>query len=159
MSNTMFKLTRKPRRKVKEEKEAIALQQQKLRTEIEELEAELNELMEKESKAIADNDSVEIARLGAKIEGIEKKIARNEKRHKDNVDILKSYTDTINAEPTKTSNTAKTIVDIVVKLGGLAIGSVGLYKAYESDEAGTLVRKKTIDWIKNLPIIRDIGRQ
>ena len=159
MSNTMFKLTRKPRRKVIQEKEAITLQQEALRIEREELDKELDDLREEENNAIASNDSVEIARLGAKIDSVEKKISRNEKRYKDNVDILKTYTDTINAEPARVNNAASTIVSIVTKLGGLAIGSIGLYKAYQSDEAGTLVRKKTIDWIKNLPVIKDIGRQ
>ena len=161
MTDTTLKrrLRRKPRWKVREERNELMLQQKKLRLETEKLEAQIDNLKDDEIVALKGNDGTAIAVIEEKIRAAQEKIAQNDKRYKDNESALKVYSEVAKNDSDSDNNTLATVVGVITGIGGLAIGSVGLFKAYQSDEDGTLVRKKTFDWIKGLPVVRDIGKK
>ena len=161
MTDTTLKqrLRRKPRWKVKEERNELMLQQQQIRLETEKLETQVNNLKEDEIVALKSNDGATIAVIEEKIRTAQEKIAQNDKRYKENAAALKVYSEVAKNDSDSDNNTLATVIGVITGIGGLAIGGVGLMKAYESDEAGTLVRKKTFDWVKGLPIVRDIGKK
>lgn len=153
------KLRRKPRWKVKEERNELMLQQKKIRLEIEKLEAQVDNLKDDEIVALKGNDGATIALIEEKIRVAEEKIAQLDKRYDSNKSAEKVYSEVMKNDSDSDNNTLATVVGVITGLGGLAIGGVGLMKAYQSDEDGTLVRKKTFDWVKGLPVIRDIGKK
>ena len=155
---TVKKLKRRPRRKVIQERDELLLQQAKIRMETDVLLRQLNDLRDDEAVAFKGNDGSAIAVIEAKIETVKDKISENDRRYEKNVEVLETYSKVVKNDSERNNGTLVAAVGVITSLGGLALAGVGLKKAYQSDEDGTLVRKKTFDWVKNLPIIRDVGR-
>ena len=160
MSNTTEKSSKKTRRwNVEAEKNELLLQQKKLREENEEIERQIALIEAEQIEAYKNNDGDKIALNEAKLEALNNRLARNDKRYKDNQEAVDTYSKITKNKSDSGNNVVGTIVSVITGFGGLAIAAIGLKKAYESDEDGTLVRKKTFDWIRNIPIVRDFGHR
>ena len=164
MSNAMFeKLKRKPKWKVKKERDELYEQQKLLRIATEKLEERLGELKNDEITALKANDGNSVTVIENQIEAIENKINSNDERYKRNATILEIYSKILKNDKEGNSNVASTIVACATGIGGLALGVLGLKKSYEYDTDGEkpllVIRPKTREFIKSLPIIRNFGNK
>lgn len=160
MDNAMYKkLKRKPKWKLNQERNELQEIQKVLRMETRELEDNLDKLKNDEIAAFKANDTVSIPVIEAQIEMIEKTISEKDKRYKMNADILEVYSKVSKNDKEGDSASVGTAIGAVTGLGGLALAFIGLKKAYNSDMEGTLINKKTLDWVQRLPIIRNFGRK
>lgn len=149
------KLKRKPKWKLKKEREELQEQQKYIRIETEKLEANLSSLKDDEIAALKANDGNSITLIENQIKTIENKISDNDKRYKTNADILEIYSKIIKNDKEGNSSTASTVAAWVTAIGGVALGAIGLKKAYDADLNGDLVNKKTLDWVQRIPILRN----
>ena len=158
MSKLFSKLKKRPKRKVEDERVDLRTEQQLLRKRIKELENQLDELNNEEADAFKANDGSKIAILDHRIKAVEESIKKLKANYRDNVEAEKTYSETMKNDREGRCATRNSWLNALATiLGGTLVG-VGLKKAYISDEAGTLVNKKTLDWVKTLPIIRNFGR-
>ena len=162
MNNAMFKkLKRKPKWKLRKEREELQEQQRLLRLETEKLEARLSGLKDDEIVALKGNDGESIAVIESQIKKITSKIEANDKRYKNNADILEVYSKIIKNDKEGNNSTATTVAAWVTGIGGLALGYLGLKKSYEYDMDGEkpllVIRPKTREFMKSIPIIKNFG--
>lgn len=159
MNNAMMKkLRRKPQWKLQEERDELQLEQRQLRTETGILKARLNELRDNRTKASQANDESSLAVTDNLIEFVETKISENDKRYKTNAEVLEIYSKVVKNDKEGKSLLRNSLIGAATGLGGLALAAIGLKKAYQSDLEGTLVNKKTLEWVSKLPIMRSFGR-
>lgn len=159
MNNAMFKkLKRKPKWKLIEEQKELQLQQKKLRMETDLLKDNLSKLKDDEIAALQGNDGGTIALIENKISMVRGKIEENDRRYKANAEVLEIYSKIVKNNREGAGATTNSVIGVVTGLGGLVLGGIGLHQAYKSDMEGTLHNKKTLDWIKGLPILRNIGK-
>jgi len=160
MNNAVYKtLKRKPKWKLKEERTELQEIQKVLRTETCELEKHLDRLKSDEIAAFKANDTTSISVLEAQIEMVEKAITEKDKRYKMNADILEVYSKVSKNDKEGDGASVSSAIGAITGLGGLALGFIGLKKAYNSDLEGSLVNKKTLDWVQRLPIFRVFGKK
>ena len=158
--NAIFnKLKRKPKWKLKEERSELQEQQKVLRMKTEAFSQRLIELKDDMIAALKANDGEAITLLENQIDTIEKRIESYDKRYKTNAEILEIYSKVVKNDKEGNSSTANTAAGWITAIGGLALGAIGLKKAYDSDVEGSLTNKKTLDWIQRLPIFRNFGRK
>lgn len=153
------RLKRREKWRLTQEQDELQIQQRKLRTETDELLRNLILLQDAETKAIVANDEASITLLSAQINTAKEKIRLNDERYKANAEILKNYSEAVKNDREGESSGVKTAVGCITGLGGLALGAIGLKKAYETDMTGELINKKTLDWVTKLPIFRGFGKQ
>lgn len=151
------KLKRKPKWKLKKERFELQEQQKTIRLETEKLESHVSQLKDDEIAALKANDTSTIEFLDHRIAVLEKKIADNDKRYKANAEILEIYSKIVKNDKEGTSSSVGSAVGTITGLGGLALGIIGLRKAYQSDEVGSMVNKKTLDFVNRLPLLRNLG--
>lgn len=160
MNNALMKkLQKKPKWKLIKEREEIELQQKKIRMETEELQKNLSNLKDDEIVALKGTDGTAITLIEAKIDSTKEKIAENDKRYKDNANVLETYSKIIKNDREGATSTRNSIIGLVTGLGGLALGGIGLKMAYDSDMEGTLVNKKSLEWVKSFPIFKGFGKK
>ena len=154
MSIMSKRLKKEKKWRLMQEREELQLQQKKLRLETDELLRNLVELREDEIKAIQANDTTTITLISARIDAAKEKIESNDRRYASNAATLENYSKVLKNDTDGSCSKLNTGVGIITGLGGLTLGAIGLKKAYESDMEGTLVNKKTLDWVTKLPIFR-----
>lgn len=162
MNNAMFhKLKRRPKWKLRQERDELQGQQQRLRQENEKLSDRVDQLKDDEIAALKANDGVTIAVLEGQIETFEKKIEKNDRRYKINAEVLEVYSKILKNDNDRRNSNAGTIAAWVTGLGGLGLGYLGLKKSYEYDRDGEtpllVIRPKTREWMSKLPILRNLG--
>lgn len=157
MNNVFKKRNRKAKWTLESEDKELRLTLAKLRKENDILRERLDQLKDDEIKALMANDGTTIAVIEAKIDRVKEKIQDNEERYKRINQYLETDSKTRKNRSDGKNNTAATIVKWVTGIGGLAIGTIGLAAAYQSDMEGSLVNKKTFEWFKQLPILRKLG--
>ncbi len=162
MNNAMFhKLKRRPKWKLRQERDELQEQQQKLRQETQRLEDRVSELKDNEIAALKANDGTTIAVLEGQIDNLEKKIRKNDERYKNNATVLEVYSKILKNDNDRRNSNAGTIAAWVTGLGGLGLGYLGLKKSYEYDRDGEapllVIRPKTREWMSKLPILRNLG--
>lgn len=155
----LAKLKRTPKWKLKKEREEVQEQQKIIRVKLTELEDALDKLKDTEIAALKANDGDAVALVDDQIKAIEKKIENLDKRYKANADVLEIYSKIIKNDREGNSSTASAWAGWVTALGGLALGAIGLKKAYDADVSGELTNKKTLDWTQRLPIFRNFGKK
>ena len=161
MNNTMLKkLKKKPKWEIAQERSELRLQQQKLRIETEVYTKTLSGLKDDYNIALKaeEPDGENIAYIENQISTIEDKIIQNDKRYKANAEVLEIYSKIVKNDREGNASTRNSAVGVITGIGGLVLAGFGLKKAYESDMEGTLVNKKTLDWAKSLPILRNFGK-
>lgn len=160
MANVVLsKLRRKPKWKLRQERDELQLDQKKLREETDALRTQLANLMNDENIALKANNVDVIAVLDHQIDETRKKIDENEKHYKSNAEDLEIYSKIIKNDREGRSVVRNSIFGAIGTLGGLGLWAVGMKKAYDSDQDGTLVNKKTLDWVGRLPILRSFGKK
>ena len=161
MSIAMFnsKKNRKSKWKIKQERDELQLMQQRLRMGVEVFEKRIAELKDEEIQAFKDNDGAKIAELETKINDLNEKIEKIDKRYKANADILETYSKIVKNDREGVSSNSNAIVGAITGLGGLGLAYFGLRQSYTADVDGLLPNKKTFEWVKNLPIIRNFGKK
>ena len=158
-NNLLSKLKRKPKWKLREERDDLQMEQKLLRQNQKELEANLSALKDAQIVALKSNDSGSIAVLDRKIELAEKQIARIKGDYKDNADVLDVYSRVLKNDREGKAASRNSWFGALSSVAGVGLAAFGLKKAYDSDQEGTLVNKKTLDWVKGLPIIRSFGKK
>lgn len=158
-NNLLSKLKRKPKWKLKEERDELQMEQKLLRQKLKEFEDNLSSLKDDQIAALKANDSTTIAVLDHKIDATEKKIVRIKADYKDNADVLEVYSKVLKNDREGKASSRNSWFGALSTVTGIGLAAVGLKKAYTSDQEGTLVNKKTLDWVKGLPIIRNFGRK
>lgn len=160
MDNKLIgKFKRKPKWELKEERRDLQLDQKKLRGDLKELEGLLKTLKDEEINALKANDSEKITIVEHRIEMTEKSIARIKADYKENYDAIEAYSRALKNDREGESSRRNSWFGALSSIAGAALAAVGLKKAYNSDIEGTLVNKKTLDWVKGLPIIRGFGKK
>lgn len=159
MNNKLIsKLKRTPKWKLNQERDDLQMEQKLLRNRIKELENHLDKLKDDEIAAFKGNDSSTITVLDHQIQATEELIKKAKADYKDNADVLEVYSKVLKNDREGKSASRNSWFGALGTIAGAGLAAVGLKKAYDSDEAGTLVNKKTLDWVKGLPIIRNFGR-
>lgn len=148
--NLIRKLKRRPKWKVADERDDLMFEQQLLRKENAELEAQLSISKDNEIAALKSNNGAAIAVLDREIESLEKKIANNERHYKANAELLEVYSKVLkNDREGKAAHLGSVVGAVTGVIGaGAAVG--GLIAAYHNDEGGGLINKKTFEWAKSL---------
>lgn len=158
-NNLLSKLKRKPKWKLKEERDELQMEQKLLRQRLKEFEDNLSSLKDDQIAALKANDATTIAVLDHKIDATEKKIVRIKADYKDNADVLEVYSKVLKNDREGKASSRNSLFGALSTVTGIGLAWVGLKKAYDSDQEGTLVNKKTLDWVKGLPIIRNFGKK
>ena len=154
-----FKKDRKSKWKIRAERDELQIMQQRLRKNVEILEKQISELQAEEIQAFKNNDGSKIAELEVKIDDLKEKVEGFDKRYKANADVLKTYSEIDKNDREGSGITSNAIVGAITGLGGLALAYFGLRQAYTADVEGLLPNKKTLEWVKGLPIIRNFSKK
>ena len=158
-NNLLGKLKRKPRWKLKEERDDLQMEQKLLRQSLKELDANLSNLKDAEIAALKGNDAGAITVLDQQIKNVERKIEKNKADYKNNAEVLEVYSKVLKNDREGKASSRNSWFGAISSVAGVGLAAFGLKKAYDSDMEGTLVNKKTLDWIKGLPIIRSFGKK
>ena len=158
-NNLLGKLKRKPKWKLKEERDDLQMEQKLIRNQIKEFEANLDKLKDDEIVALKGNDSTSIAVIERQIETTEKLIEKYKANYKNNADVLEVYSKVLKNDREGKASSRNSWFGALSSVAGVGLAAFGLKKAYTSDQEGTLVNKKTLDWVKGLPIIRSFGKK
>lgn len=160
MNNKLIgKLKKKPKWKLREERDDLQMEQKNLREKLKELEENLSALQSDEIAALKANDTTTITLLDHKIEVTGKKIARIKADYKENADVLEVYSKVLKNDREGKASSRNSWFGALSTVTGIGLAAFGLKKAYDSDVEGTLINKKTLDWVKGLPIIRNFGKK
>lgn len=160
MNNNLFgKLKKKPKWKLKEERDELQMEQKLIRQSIKEFEASLDKLKDNEIVALKGNDSTTITVIERQIETTEKLIEKYKANYKNNADVLEVYSKVLKNDREGKASSRNSWFGALSSVAGVGLAAIGLKKAYDSDLEGTLVNKKTLDWIRGLPIIRNFGKK
>lgn len=158
MNNNLFnKLKRKPKWKLKQERDELQMEQKLIRQKCGVYSERLNECKDNEIKALKANDGDSITVIDREIDDLQKKISECEKRYKNNAEVLEIYSKVLKNDREGKSSTIGSWIGALTGLVGAGVAVAGLKMSFKSDEEGTLHRKKTLDWIKGLPLIRNFG--
>lgn len=158
-NNLLAKLKRKPKWKLKEERDDLQMEQKLIRQAIKEFEANVDKLKDDEIIALKGNDSTAITVIDRQIETTEKLIEKYKANYKNNAEVLEVYSKVLKNDREGKASSRNSWFGALSSVAGVGLAAFGLKKAYTSDQEGTLVNKKTLDWIKGLPIIRNFGRK
>ena len=158
-NNLLGKLKKKPKWKLKEERDDLQMEQKLIRQRIKVLEEDLSKLKDDYIVALKGTDGGAIAVLENKIEITEKKIDKHKADYKNNADVLEVYSKVLKNDREGKASSRNSWFGAISSVAGVGLAAFGLKKAYDSDQEGTLVNKKTLDWIKGLPIIRSFGKK
>ena len=158
-NNLLAKLKRKPKWKLKEERDDLQMEQKLIRQAINEFEANVDKLKDDEIIALKGNDSTAITVIDRQIETTEKLIEKYKANYKNNAEVLEVYSKVLKNDREGKASSRNSWFGALSSVAGVGLAAFGLKKAYTSDQEGTLVNKKTLDWIKGLPIIRNFGRK
>lgn len=160
MDNKLLgKLKRKPKWKLREERDDLQMEQKLLRQKQKSLEENLSALKDDQISALKANDGGTVAVLDRKVELTEKQIARIKADYKDNADLLEVYSKVLKNDREGKAASRNSWFGALSSVAGVGLAAFGLKKAYDSDMEGTLINKKTLDWVKGLPIIRSFGKK
>lgn len=158
-NNLLKKLKRKPKWKLKEERDDLQMEQRLLRRRNDILSNELEQRKTEEIAALKADNQTAITLLDRQISDIEKKINENEKHYKNNAEVLEIYSKVLKNDREGKSSMVASWVGAVTGLVGAGVAVTGLRMSFKSDEEGGLINKKTLEWVKGLPIIRSFGRK
>ena len=158
-NNLLAKLKRKPKWKLKEERDDLQMEQKLIRQAVKEFEANVDKLKDDEIIALKGNDSTAITVIDRQIETTEKLIEKYKANYKNNAEVLEVYSKVLKNDREGKASSRNSWFGALSSVAGVGLAAFGLKKAYTSDQEGTLVNKKTLDWIKGLPIIRNFGRK
>lgn len=158
-NNLLGKLKRKPKWKLKEERDELQMEQKLLRKSLKDYEERLNDLKSDEIIALKGNNSGAIAVLDQQIKNTERKIEKAKADYKNNAEVLEVYSKVLKNDREGKASSRNSWFGALSSVAGIGLAAFGLKKAYDSDQEGTLVNKKTLDWVRNLPIIRSFGRK
>ena len=158
-NSLMKKLKRKPKWKLKEERDELQMEQKLLRKENETLDTQVQNLKNDLISAFKGNDQSSIAVLEQQIKNLESRIVKNSGRYTNNAEVLEIYSKVLKNDREGKSSMIGSWVGAITGLVGAGAAVAGLKMAYNSDNEGTLVHKKTLEWVKGLPIIRNFGRK
>lgn len=158
-NNLIKKLKRKPKWKLKEERDDLQMEQKLIRKQNDILQSELERFKDDEIVALKGNNTSAITVLERQISSMEKKIAENEKRYKNNAEVLEIYSKVLKNDREGKSSVVASWVGAITGIVGAGVAVTGLRMSFKSDEEGSLINKKTLDWVKGLPIIRSFGRK
>lgn len=160
MKIAMFKrLNKREKWELKMEKEELQRQQKEIREYTDKLKSDLNGTKDQLIQALVSNDGVDIAKLENSIQEMESKIKANDERYKMNAGVLETYSKVTKNDKEGNSAKSGSILGWITGLGGMALGALGLGLAYRSDIEGSLSNKKTLDWAKSFPILRNMGKK
>lgn len=144
MGNEVKNLKKVPKHKLRAERRALEEEQKELRVVIKDLDKAVDEAKDDEIKALKENDGDAIAAIEARIDNLENKISKLEKRYKTNAEALEIYSKILKNNREGAAASTTSIAGCITGLGGLLLGAIGMAAAYDGDREGKLIHKGTL---------------